>query len=208
MTDPGGRFNRPRPPGATLTPRWNFGNLLETPVRPRRIMRPTSLLLVCGLALGLAGCKEKTELRALCAMSKVGDSKFESESLARAIESLRKAEESEEIAAALEKKRNQTDERRKTELAANLEERTAAMAMSLDDRDARRKAILEVTAKEQETQKLSDEIAKYYNDIERNDKNAAAARKAATQALAPLQQQYGLQACPVLTGPARPAGTP
>jgi hypothetical protein len=171
-------------------------------------MRPTSLLLVCGLALGLAGCKEKTEVRELCTMSKVGDRKFESESLARTVESLRKAEESEEIAAALEKKRNQTDERRKTELAANLEERTAAMAISLEDRDARRKAILEVTAKEQETQKLSDEIAKYYNDIERNEKTAAAARKAAARALAPLQQQYGLQACPVLTGPATAAGRP
>jgi hypothetical protein len=172
-------------------------------------MRPTSLLLVFGLALGLAGCKEKTELRELCAMSKVGDRKLESESLARAVESLRKAEESEEIAATLEKKRNQSDERRKAELAANLEERTAAMALSAqDDRDARRKAILEVTAKEQETQKLSDEIAKYYLDIERNEKTAVAARAAAVQALAPLQQQYGLQSCPVLAGPAKAAAKP
>ena len=171
-------------------------------------MRPTSLLLVFGLALGLAGCKEKTELRELCAMSKVGDRKFESESLARAVESLRKAEESEEIAANLEKKRNQTDERRKAELAANLEERTAAMAIPTDDRDARRKAILEVTAKEQETQKLSDEIAKYFVDIERNEKTSTAARAAAAQALAPLQKQYGLQACPVLTPPAKAAPQP
>ena len=172
-------------------------------------MRPTSLLLVLGLTLGLAGCKEKTELRALCAMSKVGDRKFESESLARALESLRSAEESEEIAANLTKKRDQTDERRKAELAANLEERTAAMAMNAqDDRDARRKAILEVTAKEQETQKLSDEIAKYFIDIDRNEKTAAAARAAAAQALAPLQKQYGLQACAVLAAPAKAAPKP
>src|SRR5512138_2839124 len=121
-------------------------------------MRPTSLLLVFGLVLGLAGCKEKTELRELCAQTKVGDKKFESESLARAVEQLRKAEESEEIAATLTKRRDQQEERRKREMAANLEERTAAMAISAqDDRDGRRKAILEVTAKEQETQKLSDE---------------------------------------------------
>ena len=171
-------------------------------------MRPTSLLLVCGLALGVTGCKEKTELRELCAMAKVGDRKFESESLARAVESLRKAEESEEIAAALAKKRNESDERRKSQAAANLEERNVAMAISLDDRDARRKAILEVTAKEQETQKLSDEIAKYFVDIERNEATSAAARKAAAQALAPVQKQYGQQACPVLTGPAKAAATP
>ncbi len=169
-------------------------------------MRSTSLLLVLGLALGLAGCKEKTELRELCALTKVGDKKFESESLTRALEELRKAEESEEIAANLTKRRDQSEERRKTELAANLVERQAAMAMNAqDDRDARRKAILEVTAKEQETQKLSDEIAKYFIDIERNDRNAAAARKAAAQALAPLQKQYGLQNCPVLAGPAKAA---
>jgi hypothetical protein len=171
-------------------------------------MRPTSFVLVCGLVLGLCGCKEKRELRELCAMSKVGDRTFESESLARALESLKKAEESEEIAAALTKKRDQTEERRKAELAANLEERNAAMALPLDDRDARRKAILEVTAKEQETQKLSDEIAKYFNDIDRNERNAAAARKAAAQALAPLQQQYGLPKCPVLDGPAKAAARP
>jgi hypothetical protein len=165
-------------------------------------MRPTSLLLVLGLALGLAGCKEKTELRELCAMPKVGERKLESESLARAVESLRKAEESEEIAASLSKRRDESDERRKRELASNLEERTAAMAINAqDDRDGRRKAILEVTAKEQETQKLSDEIAKYFLDIDRNEKNAAAARAAAKQALAPLLQKYGLQACPVLEPP-------
>ena len=124
------------------------------------------------------------------------------------IESLRKAEESEEIAANLAKKRDQTDERRKAELAANLEERTAAMAIPTDDRDVRRKAILEVTAKEQETQKLSDEIAKYFVDIDRNERTSAAARAAAAQALAPLQKQYGLQACPVLAAPAKAAPKP
>ncbi|MBI5477896.1 MAG: hypothetical protein HY906_03510, partial [Deltaproteobacteria bacterium] len=87
------------------------------------------------------------------------------------------------IAAALAKKRNETDERREAQLAANLEERNVAMAIPLDDRDARRKAILEVTAKEQETQKLADEIAKYYVDIERNEATSAAARKAAAAAL-------------------------
>ena len=169
-------------------------------------MRPTSLLLVLAFAFGLAGCKEKTELRELCALTKVGDKKFESESLAGALEQLRKAEESEEIAASLTKRRDEQEERRKREMAANLEERNAAMAINAqDDRDARRKAILEVTAKEQETQKLSDEIAKYFNDIERNEKNAAAARQAAAQALAPLQKQYGLQNCPVLAGPAKAA---
>src|SRR5512138_1658070 len=107
-------------------------------------MRPTSLLLVFGLVLGLGGCKEKTELRELCALTKVGDKKFESESLAPALEQLRKAEESEDIAASLTKRRDEQDERRKRELAANLEERNAAMALSpQDDRDARRKAILE-----------------------------------------------------------------
>jgi len=169
-------------------------------------MRPTSLLLALAFALGLCGCKEKTELRELCAQPRVGERKFESESLARAIEQLRKAEESEEIAAALTKRRDEQEERRKREMAANLEERNAAMAISAqDDRDGRRKAILEVTAKEQETQKLSDEIAKYFNDIERNEQTAAAARKAAAQALAPLQKQYGLQSCAVLAGPARAA---
>ena len=168
-------------------------------------MRSTSLLLVLAFAFGLCGCKEKTELRELCATPKVGDRKFESESLARALESLRKAEESEEIAAALTKKRDETDERRKREMAANLEERNAAMAIPTDDRDARRKAILEVTAKEQETQKLSDEIAKYHVDIERNEATSVAARKAAAHALAPLQKQYGLQSCPVLAGPAKAA---
>lgn len=169
-------------------------------------MRSTSLLLVLAFALGLSGCKEKTELRELCALPKVADRKFESESLARAVEQLRKAEESEEIAAALTKRRDEQDERRKREMAANLEERNAAMALSAqDDRDARRKAILEVTAKEQETQKLSDEIAKYFVDIDRNERNAAAARQAAAQVLAPLQQQYGLPSCPVLAGPAKAA---
>jgi uncharacterized membrane-anchored protein YjiN (DUF445 family) len=171
-------------------------------------MPRTLLLIVCGLALALTGCKEKTELRELCAMKKVGERTFESESLARAVESLRRAEESEEISTTLEKKRNETDERRKAQLAANLEERTAAEAIPKDDRDARRKAILEVTAKEQETQKLSDEIAKYFIDIERNEKAAAAARKAAAQLLAPVQKQYGVKACPVLAGPAKSAGTP
>ena len=171
-------------------------------------MRKTSLLLVCGVVIGLCGCKEKTELRELCAMPKVGDRKFESESLARALESLRKAEESEEIAAALEKKRNETDERRKAQMAANLEERNVAMAIPTDDRDNRRKAILEVTAKEQETQKLSDEIAKYFVDIDRNERNSAEARKAATQALAPLMKQYGLQTCAVLNPPAKAAAKP
>jgi hypothetical protein len=171
-------------------------------------MRRTALLFVCGLVLGLTGCKEKTELRELCATTKVGERKFESESLARAVELLRKAEESEEIMAALEKKRNATDERRKSQMAANLDERKAAEAIPLDDREARRTAILDVTAKEQETQKLADAIATYYVDIERNEKTSAAARKDAAQALAPLQKQYGLQECPVLAGSPRAAGKP
>jgi len=155
---------------------------------------------------GVSGCKEKTELRELCTMVRVGDRTFESESLRKAVDALRRAEEAEEIAATLEKRRKDLEARHKAALAANLEERRAAEAIPMDQKEARRQAILDVTAKEQEAQKLSDEIAKYHIDIERNDQTAARARKAAAEILDPLLKKYGLSECQVLkAGKAQPA---
>jgi hypothetical protein len=167
-------------------------------------MPRVTVIVLCGLVLGLAGCKEKTELRELCAAPTVGERSFTSESLGPAVAALRRAEEAEEIATNLEKKRQGADERRLGMLQMTKTQRAAAEAMPLDDKDARRKAILEVTAQEQEAQKLSDEIAKYHVDIERNQESAKKSRQEARRLLTPLLRSHGMTAegCAVLTAPA------
>jgi hypothetical protein len=165
-------------------------------------MRRLLPLTLCVAAVALTGCKEKSELRALCAAPKAGERSFETPVIAQAVERLRRAEESENIAADLEKRRLAAKDRRDALDAANKTQRAEAEAMSLDDKDARRKAILEVTAQEMEAQKLTEELSKYTRDVERNLETAKGHRTVARSALAPLLQRYGLaRACPVLDGP-------
>ncbi|HEY3352974.1 MAG TPA: hypothetical protein VGQ83_06975 [Polyangia bacterium] len=160
---------------------------------------PLMLALSC---VALTGCKEKTELRALCAAPKVGEASFETPAIAAGAERLKRAEESEELAVDLGKRRDAAQQKRDSMDADLKKQRAEAEAMSLDDKDARRKAILEVTALEMEAQKITEELSRYHRDVERNQETARGHRNAARAALAPLLQSHGLiGACPVLDGP-------
>jgi hypothetical protein len=175
-------------------------------------MRRALPFALCVLALCLGGCKEKSELRALCGAPKVGERQFEVPAIAGAAGRLRQAEESEEIAADLDRRRLGAIKRRQAMYDEIGVERAEAEAMSLDDKDARRKAILEVTAKEMEAQKVAEETTRYELDIERNLVTARRHREAGREALAPLLAAHGLtDACRALiTGPPppKPAGAP
>ena len=167
-------------------------------------MRRCLPLALCVLALCQVGCTEKSELRALCGTPKVGERQYTVPAIARAAGRLRQAEESEEIAADLDRRRLLAIKRRQAMYDEIGVERAEAEAMSLDDKNARRKAILEVTAKEMEAQKVAEETTHYELDIERNLAAAKGHREAAGRALASLLAAHGLTEA----GRARLAGPP
>jgi hypothetical protein len=159
-------------------------------------MRRVPLALLLALAFLATGCTEKKELRALCAAGKVGDRRFETEEIARGAAALKKAEEAEEIVRDLNRRRTATIERRTALVDDIAKQRAEAEAMSLDDKDARRKAILDVTAMEQDAQKLAEEISRYQADVERNQADALRSRAEGTAVLRPLLDRHGMkEAC-------------
>jgi hypothetical protein len=166
-------------------------------------MHRALVLPVVGLALLATGCKEKAQLTELCAAPRVGERTFEGGPIAEAAGLLRRAEDAEDTAKSLDTKRAAATAKRDGMAADAKKQRAEAEAMPLDDKEARRKAILEVTAIELDAQKLSEEMSKYQADIDRNTQAAQGHREKALALLKPLLDRHGLgSACrPLLVGP-------